>query len=363
MRRLRCRSWPTPTRSGFKSDTLRRLITKASQTRFGRDHRFGQIRSVADFQRAVPIRTYEALWDDYLRDAYPVFENLTWPGRIPFLALTSGTTQGATKYIPVSAEMVASNRKAAQTMLAFHLRSRPESRLFHGRIFFLGGSTDLERAGARCFRGRPEWDRRRGAVASLAALHVSSPGAGPGDRLGPQALSAGRAKRRGTDHPGERRSELAALALSADSGADRQATLAEVWPQLELVVHGGVKFDPYREAFQSILGSPAIRLQETYPCSEGFIAFGDPATGLLRLVFDHGMFYEFVPVDELDSPSPTRHWLGTVQTGVNYAIVVSTCAGMWAHVIGDTIRFESLVPPLITFTGRTGTRSPPLANI
>ncbi len=130
-------------------------------------------------------------------------------------------------------------------------------------------------------------------------------------------------------------------------------SIAEVWPQLELVVHGGVKFDPYRESFQTILGSPAIALQEVYPCSEGFIAFGDPATGLLRLVFDHGIFYEFVPVDELGSPSPTRHWLGTVRTGVNYAIVVSTCAGMWAHVIGDTIRFESLAPPLITFTGRT----------
>ena len=110
-----------------------------------------------------------------------------------------------------------------------------------------------------------------------------------------------------------------------------KATIAEVWPSLELVVHGGVKFDPYREAFAAVLGSPRVRLQETYPCSEGFIAFGDPETDLLRLVFDHGLFYEFVPVDELDSPRPTRRWLGNVQTGVHYAIVLSTCAGMWAH--------------------------------
>jgi hypothetical protein len=120
-----------------------------------------------------------------------------------------------------------------------------------------------------------------------------------------------------------------------------------------MVVHGGIKFDPYRTAFRSILGSSSIRLQEVYPCSEGFIAFGDPATGLLRLVHDHGVFYEFVPVGELDSSRPSRHWLGTVRTGVNYAIVVSTCAGLWAHVIGDTIRFESLDPPLFSFTGRT----------
>ncbi len=132
-----------------------------------------------------------------------------------------------------------------------------------------------------------------------------------------------------------------------------KSTIAEVWPDLELVVHGGVKFDPYRESFRSILGSPKIQLLESYPCSEGFIAFGDRHSGLLRLMFDHGIFYEFVPVDELDAPCPTRHWLATAQTGQNYAIVVSTCAGMWAHIIGDTVRFESLDPLLFTFTGRT----------
>src|SRR5205085_2970873 len=106
-------------------------------------------------------------------------------------------------------------------------------------------------------------------------------------------------------------------------------------------------------SFAAILGDDKVRLQESYPCSEGFIAFGDPATGLLRLLFDHGIFFEFVPVEELGSERPTRHWLGNAQVGVNYAIVVSTCAGMWAHVIGDTVRFESLSPPLLSFTGRT----------
>jgi hypothetical protein len=132
-----------------------------------------------------------------------------------------------------------------------------------------------------------------------------------------------------------------------------KCAITEVWPDLEMVIHGGVKFDPYRHAFEEILGSQSIRLQETYPCSEGFIAFGDPDTALLRLIFDHGLFYEFVPVDELGSERPTRHWLGNVATGVNYAIVVSTCAGMWSHIIGDTVRFESRNPPLLTFTGRT----------
>lgn len=333
--------------------TLRGLLRTAEETRFGRDHHFSAIHTVAEFQRAVPLRTYEDLWNDYLRDAYPVLQDLTWPGRVPYFALTSGTTQGATKYIPVTREMVRSNLKASKTMVAFHMVARPDSRLFAGRVFFLGGSTNLE---------EPTPGVRQGDLSGIASLRVGSwlrPYTFP-----PLDLALEPDWDRKLDRLAEtsRHEPITAvggvpswLLVLFGKVLQRQGktTLAEVWPTLEMVIHGGVKFDPYRPAFEAILGSPRIRLQETYPCSEGFIAFGDPDTGLLRLLFDHGLFYEFVPVDELDRPEPTRHWLGTVQTGVNYAIVVSTCAGMWSHVIGDTVRFESLDPPLLSFTGRT----------
>jgi hypothetical protein len=333
--------------------TLLGLVRKARATRFGRDHAFAAIRSVADFQDAVPLRTYEDVWKLYFRDQYPLFDDLTWPGRIPYLALTSGTTQGATKYIPISREMLASNRKAARTMVAAHLASRADSRLFHGRMFFLGGSSDLE---------RPAPDVRQGDLSGIVSKELNEllrPYTFPPLEL---ALEPDWDRKlhllaeRSLDEPitlvGGVPSWLLVLfqRLLDLSG---KSTLAEVWPTLEVVVHGGVKFDPYRDAFAAVLGSRRIRLQETYPCSEGFIAFGDPATGLLRLVFDHGLFYEFVPLEELDAPRPTRHWLGTAETGVNYAIVVSTCAGMWGHIVGDTVRFESLEPPLLSFTGRT----------
>jgi GH3 auxin-responsive promoter len=351
--RLRCAELAQADAVRTQERILRRLVSKASQTRFGRDHGFSAIRSTSAFQMAVPLRTYEALWDAYLRDAYPVFDNLTWPGRIPFLALTSGTTEGVTKYIPVSREMTASNRKAARTALAYYLSTRRDSRLFHGRLFFLGGSTDLN---------QPAPGILEGDLSGIAAVEVSSwlrPYAFPPLEL---ALEIDWDRKL---------SELAAQSINQPitlvSGVPGwmlllfqrvlrltgKTTVAEVWPQLELVLHGGVKFDPYRESFTAILGSPAISLQEVYPCSEGFIGFGDPSTGLLRLLFDHGVFYEFVPVEELNSANPTRHWLRTAQCGINYAIIVSTCAGMWAHVIGDTIRFESLHPPLFSFTGRT----------
>jgi hypothetical protein len=249
--------------------------------------------------------------------------------------------------------MLASNLKAAQTMVAFDMAGHPAARLFQGRMFFLGGSTDLKRPAPGVEQGDlsgitartarpwlrpytfpslelaldPVWDRKLTTLVERS-LHE------------PVTLVSG---------------VSSCLLMLFQRLVERsgKATVAEVWPKLEVVVHGGVKFDPYRSAFASILGSDRIRLQESYPCSEGFIAFGDPATQHLRLIFDHGIFFEFVPVEELGSEHPTRHWLGNIRTGINYAIVVSTCAGMWAHIIGDTVRFESLTPPLLTFTGRT----------
>jgi hypothetical protein len=333
--------------------TLLALVRKAAPTRFGRDHGFERVRSVADFQRLVPLRPYEDLWKTYLRDEYPVFRDLTWPGLIPYIALTSGTTEGATKYVPVSREMVESNRKATLTMLSFYLAGRPDSRLFRGRLFFLGGSSDLE---------QPAPGVRQGDLSGIVAREI-----GPLIRpytFPPLELALDPDWDRKLERLAELgRRERITLVSGVPSwlyalfqrllGLSGKATVAEVWPELELVVHGGVKFDPYRESFAAVLGDPQIRLQETYPCSEGFIAFGDASTGLLRLVFDHDLFYEFVPLEELAMSSPTRHWLGNVEVGVNYALVVSTCAGLWAHIVGDTVRFESLNPPLLTFTGRT----------
>jgi len=339
--------------AAVQARTLLALVKKARATKFGRDHGFAALRTVADYRRAVPLRTYEDLWDLYLKDHYPVFEDLCWPGRIPYLALTSGTTQGATKYIPVSRAMLASNTKAARTLVAYHMADRPDSRLFRGRLFFLGGSSALE---------RPAPGVQQGDLSGVAAKELHAllrPYAFPPLDLALEPdwdRKLARLADRGRSEPitlvGGVPSWLLVL-FQRLLDVTGKATVAEVWPTLELVVHGGVKFDPYRDAFDQILGNPAVRLQESYPCSEGFIAHGDPATGLLRLVYDHGLFYEFVPADELDADRPTRHWLGDAQTGVNYAIVVSTCAGLWSHVVGDTVRFESLSPPLLTFTGRT----------
>jgi hypothetical protein len=129
--------------------------------------------------------------------------------------------------------------------------------------------------------------------------------------------------------------------------------IADVWPGLRLVVHGGTKFEPYRALFREQVGSPAVRFLETYPASEGFVAAEDPRHGLLRLLPDHDVFFEFVPRQELDSARPARHTVADLEPGVQYAVVLTTCAGLWGYVLGDTVCFERRDPPLLRFTGRT----------
>jgi hypothetical protein len=133
------------------------------------------------------------------------------------------------------------------------------------------------------------------------------------------------------------------------TGRDR---VCDIWPALRLVIHGGTRFDPYRSLFREVVGGD-VRFQEVYPASEGYVAAEDPRHGLLRLLPDHGIFFEFVPVEDLGKASPTRHRASEVEPGVSYAVVLTTCAGLWSYVLGDTVCFERRDPPLLRFTGRT----------
>jgi hypothetical protein len=139
--------------------------------------------------------------------------------------------------------------------------------------------------------------------------------------------------------------------------ATGKSKISEIWPDLRLVIHGGTKFDPYREVFRQELG-PKVHFCEVYPCSEGFIATEDPRYQMLRVVPDHNLFFEFVPMDELvdgklKSERPVRHTLANVEVGQQYAVLITSCAGVWSYLVGDTIAFERRDPPLIRFTGRT----------
>lgn len=356
--RRRVRRLDRRSAAALQHDTLLRLVRHAAATRFGRDHGFASVRSVTDFQRRVPLREYEQFWKDYWQPAFPHLDDVTWPGRIPYFALSSGTTSGSTKYIPVSRAMVASNRKAGLTALALFLAAHPGTPLFGGRIFFLGGSTDLSPFGPPN-DGPPVLG---GDLSGIAAREV-------GDLLRPYTfppldLALLRDWERKVQLLAERGAELPVTVLGGVPSwlllffeRLRQVTgkehVADVWPMLRLVVHGGTRFDPYAALFRRLIGSDAVYFLEVYPASEGFVAAEDPRHGLLRLLPDHRVFFEFVPVEDLGADRPTRHTVADLEPGVQYAVVLTTCAGLWGYVLGDTVGFEKREPPLLRFTGRT----------
>jgi hypothetical protein len=338
--------------------TLLDLVRHAQNTRFGRDHDFARIRTVPDFQERVPLRDYDAFWKDYWHPAFPQLADVSWPGPIPYLALSSGTTSGTTKYIPVSPAMLASNRRAALTSLSWFGAAFPGKPLFRGRIFFLGGSTDLQQLSA----GKPGGSVRAGDLSGIAAREVSEllrPFTFP-----PLDIALMRDWERKLDLLAQQSRHLPITVLGGVpswllvlfervlqlAGRDR---LIDVWPTLQVIVHGGTSFEPYRTLFRRLVGCEAVQYVETYPASEGFVAAEDPRYRLLRLIPDHQIFFEFVPVAELDAPHPTRHTIANAVPGVQYAVVLTTCAGLWSYILGDTVCFEKTDPPLLRFTGRT----------
>ncbi len=335
---------------------LLRLLETAKGTAFGRDHGFTDLRTVEAFQNRVPLRRYEEFWESYWRASFPRLVDCCWPGTIPYFAETSGTTTGATKHIPVTHAMNRANMRAAADLLVHHLVNRPQSRLFAGRSFMLGGSTALRELAPDIWSGdlsgiaakaMPWWARLR--YYPPRKLETIADWEEKIAALAPRAIEQDIRSISGMP---------SWLLIFFDRlGALRPEwgrRLAGIWPELELLVHGGVQFVPYRPVFRELLAGSQAETREVYVASEGFIAVADRGDGEgLRLLVDTGLFFEFVPVDELASSRPTRHWLADVDLDVNYAVVLSSCAGVWAYVLGDTVRFVDRAPPRILVTGRT----------
>jgi hypothetical protein len=356
------------------------LVRSAARTRFGAEHHFDSIRSIADYQNSVPLRTY-ADFKPYWDRVFEGERDVTWPGRPRYFAVTSGTTSISTaatprsndsslrstsgnKYIPVSDEGIRSQLRVGRDILNFYINHTRDTGLFRGRFMFLGGSTVLKEhphgilsgdlsgilaietplyAGLlRLPTGRTaaiaDWEQKLDAVAREAATaDVRGIGGTPSWLI--CVFERVLKLRREAGHPAR--------------------TLADVWPNLSLLVHGGVNFGPYRAAFEALFGLPAgvgkpVTTLEVYPASEGFIGVEDvPGTQDLLLMMDSGLFYEFIPAEEIGAAKPTRRTVADVETGVNYAIALSTNSGLWSYIVGDTVRFTSLRPHRLRITGRT----------
>lgn len=351
--------------------TLFHMTRYAQNTQFGLDHGFSEVNSVAEYQRRVPIRTYEDFFNNYFKPAgesaaqkmgvsydcqrdSPYLKDITWPGLTRFFSLSSGTTSGTTKFIPLTQELLFSNYKASIDLAVLHSTRNRKANALQGKIFLLGGNTNL----------RKEWD---GHVQSGDLSGVTA------DQLPWFAKMKSFPKKNITSISdwNQKTDQAAEASLTEDVGIlggvpswvllflDRlnqkkrfKGNIKSVWPSFELLIHGGVAFDSYRAQFEEWLGH-GVYYQEVYPASEAFIAMEDPYYHTLRLMVDYGVFYEFVPLEELNLPKPTRHTLAEVELGQNYAIALTTCGGLWSYLIGDTVRFVSKDPPLLKITGRT----------
>lgn len=333
------------------------LLHRARDTPFGRRHGFAGIRGVAAYQAQVPLRGYEAFWRDWWQPAFPHLRGVTWPGRIPFLALSSGTSGGPTKYIPVSTATLAANQDAALDALMFHVAAHPDSRLLAGRNLLLGGSTALERLAPHVQAGDlsgiaaariPPWARGRSAPSAAVALLGDWPR--KIDAIARLSLREPITSISGTP------SWLLLLfervaALRPSAGRH----LAALLPHLELIVHGGVGMAPYQDQFGAWMAGSRIATREVYAASEGFVAAADAGPGDgMRLLADRGLFFEFIPTPQWDGPAPERHWLGTACAGVDYALAVTSASGLWGYLLGDTVMFDRMDPPRLRVTGRTG---------
>ena len=331
------------------------LVRRAAGTAFGLAHNFSSIRSIGDYQHRVPLMNYDKFQERWWGPAFPHLNGITWPGPIRYFANTSGTTQATTKRIPLSYEMLRSNRQAALDVLAFHFAQRPASRVLGGKSIFFAGTTVLEQLAPGIQAGdlsaiaaieRPIWARGRvlppDSISHITDWQVKM------EALAPLALASDVRSISGT---------TSWMLLFFDTVAALRphgARLRDLFPALELVVHGGVAFAPYRDRFAYWLEGSNALIREVYPASEGFIAAADRGEGEgLRLMLDHGLFFEFVRPAEIGSATPERRWIADAVLGEEYALVLTSDAGLWSYVVGDTVKLIDRNPPRLLITGRT----------
>lgn len=329
------------------------LIGSAQFTEYGKKYRFEEINNIAEFQKNVPINDYETL-KPYIQRILEGTQNVLWPSPIKWFAKSSGTTSDKSKFIPVSKESLDNTHfRAGKDVLALYLRENPSSNLTNGKCLILGGSHQVNQLNAASFFG------------DLSAVTLQNmPFAGQLFRLPELSIALmteweEKIDRMAHSTINENVTYIAGVPTWTIVLIKRifeitgKNSLLDIWPNLELYIHGGVNFTPYRRQFEQLIPSPNMHYRETYNASEGFFAAQDreDEEGML-LFLNHGIFYEFMPMEEYGKENPRTLTLKEVELDKNYAIVVTTNGGLWRYLVGDTIQFTSLSPFRIKVTGR-----------
>lgn len=333
-------------------EVLQDLVTHGQNTAFGRRYGFHQLFGTRQFKAAVPIHEYPDI-KPYIDRIMQGEENVLWNTPVNWFAKSSGTTSEKSKFIPITAESLEScHYQAAKDVLTLHYHNSPESDLLTGKGLVIGGSHQVSQLNEEIYCGdlsavllqnTPFWGQwLRTPELSIALMDEWEA------KL--EALAQSTIKEDVTSISGVPTWTLILLKRILEITGKK--TIPEVWPNLELYMHGGVSFTPYRQQFRQLLGDQVSYL-EMYNASEGFFAVQDsPDSEGMLLLLNHGIFYEFMPIEEYGSADPRTIGLRDVELYKNYAPVISTNGGLWRYLLGDTIQFTSLKPFRIKVSGR-----------
>ncbi|GAB6011538.1 GH3 auxin-responsive promoter family protein [Viscerimonas tarda] len=336
-----------------QSKILQQLLGRAKNTLIGTEHNFASIKNKDDFRNKLPLFRYEDLRPYLDKIIIDKQQNILWDKPVKWFAMSSGTTGDKSKYIPVTDESLSKGHyKCGEQMLAIYGKENPGARFFLGKTLVLGGSQQINNIGEGIFTGDisailtknllpwarigrtpenisllPDWEEKLKALTDYSIRHDIRAFMGVP-------------------------SWLLILLKKIKAGSEKELT--ELWPNLEVFFHGGVSFTPFEEQYKKLINKPGMNYWETYNASEGFfgVQYSHQSKDML-LMLNHSTYYEFIPMSEWEAEHPRTLTLDEVQTGQNYAIVITTNGGLWRYMIGDTIEFTSTNPYLIKITGRT----------
>ncbi len=339
-----------------QEEVFRKLISTAQFTEFGKRYSFDDIVNYEDFKRQVPVHSYEQLFP-YIDRLLHGEQNILWPGEVKWFAKSSGTTNARSKFIPVTQEALDDcHFKGGKDLLSIYVNNYPDTHMFSGKGLAVGGSLQSNEydpthsstygdVSAVIMQNLPPWaEFIRTPSLEVALMNNWEEKI---EKLAQETIGVNVTYIAGVP-------TWTVLLLQHILETQRKNSVLEIWPELEVFFHGAVSFKPYKNLFKALIPSDQMRYWETFNASEGFFGIQDAKDSEdLLLMLDYGVYYEFIPPEEWDKEYPKAIGLSEVEIGKNYAMVISTNAGLWRYNIGDTVKFTSISPYRIKITGRT----------
>jgi hypothetical protein len=339
-----------------QADIFKKLIEQASTTVFGVKYGFNDIENYKQFQERVPIHNYEKLFP-YIERTMRGEQNILWPSEIKWFSKSSGTTSHRSKFIPVSEEALQEcHFKGGKDLISMYVNNYPDTKLFNGKGLTVGGSHQINEydssdssfygdVSAVIMQNLPPWAQ----FIRTPSLETALLGNWEEkiDKMARETSQVNVTNIAGVP-------TWTVLLIQRIVELEKKNNILEVWPNLEAFFHGAVSFKPYRNLFKTLIPKDNMRYWEVYNASEGFFGIQDqPNSEEMLLMLDYGIFYEFIPVEEIEKENPAALTLDQVELGKNYAMIISTNGGLWRYNIGDTIKFTSVYPYRIKISGRT----------